>query len=88
MEPLFSVLAYRSSAAATVQFPDRSQHLSCSDDLGETEAMAELRAEHRKLTRQAQRSKSRAQELYERTALYNKISIEFPNAQRRQEAEM
>jgi hypothetical protein len=61
--------------------------LSRSDDLGETEAVAELRAEHRRLTRQAQRSKSRAQELYERTALYNKAPIEFPNAQRRQEAE-
>jgi hypothetical protein len=57
------------------------------DDLGETEEMMELRAEHRRLARQAQRSKSRAQELYARTALYNKVSVEWPTQQRRQGAQ-
>ena len=49
--------------------------------------MKELRAEHRRLARQAQRSKSRAQELYARTALNNKVSVEWPTQQRRQGAE-
>lgn len=55
------------------------------DDLDETEEMAELRAEHRRLTRQAQQSKARAQELYERTALNNKVTVEW-STQRRQGA--
>jgi hypothetical protein len=57
------------------------------DDLGETEEMKELRAEHRRLARQAHRSKSRAQELYARTVLYNKVSVEWPTQQQRQGAE-
>ena len=56
------------------------------DELGDDDEMLELKAEHRRLQKQSARSKAKAQELYERTALYNKVTVEWPNQQQRQQA--